>query len=243
MEIKDIIRHSEWWRRAQQTPDRHYEPTSGVSLAGHLEAVLRNLRSLLFPAAEQDYASALSQVLIGYGFDLTEVWEVLAPVALLHDIGKLDEDKELDIRHPLTGKTVEKRHPIAGVCAALAVLPEGLMFRARILALIEDHDTPYSWYTQYLRTGQVPGRKAWARLDRGIDPQEDGTGIILLSLFKIADTDGHEDMADVPWFIEQANTHYLREKGKWLPVPDVEDVKSLSESGPGSPDAVGGRTA
>jgi hypothetical protein len=45
-------------------------------LADHLEAVLRNIRSLLFPAAEQDYASTLSQVLGGYGFNLTEVYKL-----------------------------------------------------------------------------------------------------------------------------------------------------------------------
>jgi hypothetical protein len=36
MEVQDIIRHSELWRRAQETPDRHYEPGSQVSLADHL---------------------------------------------------------------------------------------------------------------------------------------------------------------------------------------------------------------
>jgi MoxR-like ATPase len=32
------------------------------------------------------------------------------------------------------------------------------------------------------------------------------------------------------WFIEQANTHYLREKGKWLPLPDLGAVRRLSHS-------------
>ncbi len=49
---------------------------------------------------------------------------------------------------------------------------------------------------------------------------------MLLSIFKMADTDGHEDLADVPWFIEAANANYLHEKGKDLPIPDRAAIES-----------------
>ena len=192
--VETVIRESEWWRRAQEMLDRHYDPS--------------------------------------------DVAELLEPVALLHDIGKTKDDKETEGEHPITGKAVKMRHPIMGVIAAMEILPNDLAGRDTILALIEEHDTPYSWYRQFRKTGQVPKRKSWARLDRKIDPQEDGTGLVLLSVFKLADIDGHENVEDVPWFMEQAHAHYLREKGKWLPVPERDVIQSLAGpadwAGPGS---------
>ncbi len=82
---------------------------------------------------------------------------------------------------------------------------------------------------QFQRSGQIPKRKSWARLDRKIDPREDGMGLILLSVFKLADIDGHADVSDVPWFIDQVNQSFLREKGKWLPVPDQSSIQRLEQ--------------
>jgi len=99
-----------------------------------------------------------------------------------------------------------------------------------VLALAEEHDTPFSWYMQFRKTGQVPKRKSWARLDRKINAKEDGSGLMLLAVFKLADIDGHENIDDVIWFFKQAFENYLREKGKWLPIPDRKAIMSLSST-------------
>ncbi len=62
-----------------------------------------------------------------------------------------------------------------------------------------------------MRSGQIPKGNSWARLDRAIDDREDGPGIILLCVFKLADIDGHEDVDDVVWFFEQTYSSYLRQ--------------------------------
>jgi len=145
-------------------------------------------------------------------------------------VGKTREDKHAEEVHPLTGKTVKMRHPIVSVMAALELLPGTLPRRDTILALIEKHNVPWSWYMQFRKTGQIPKPKAWARLDRRIDSQGDGTGLVLLSLFKLADVHGHRTIEDVPWFVGQANDNYLREKGKGIPIPDLEVIQSLMSS-------------
>lgn len=232
MDIETAIKDSEWWQRAKQMPDRHYDPDAGVSLADHLEAVFRNVRHLCSPEPAHDYFAQLRATVESTGLTYMVVSDVLTPVALLHDIGKTREDKEAEIEHPITGKSVRKRHPVVGVTAALELLPDVLDHRDTIVALVDEHDTPYSWYVQFRRSGQVPKRKSWARLDRKISPQEDGTGIMLLCLFKMADIDGHDDVQDVSWFVDKANDNYLRQKGRWLPVPAPGAVESLSKPGP-----------
>jgi hypothetical protein len=229
MNVESAIRSSEWWRQAVEMPDRHYDLSAGVSLADHLEAVLRNLQSLHQAGERHEYFSQLNQALAGAGLVLLDAVNLLTPVALLHDIGKTKEDKSDEGEHPITGKAVKMRHPIVSVFAALELLPGGLDRRNTILALIEEHDTPYSWYMQFQKTGQIPKRKSWLRLDRKIDSREDGTGLVLLSLFKLVDVDGHENVDDVTWFFEQAYINYLREKGKWLPVPDQAVIQSLKK--------------
>lgn len=230
MNVEKAIRSSEWWRQAQIMPDRHYDPSAGISLADHLEAVLRNLRFLLRSEGTHEYFSSLHQSFAGADLGLLDAVNFLVPVALLHDIGKTKEDKSAEGEHPLTGKAVKMRHPVVSVIAALELLPSTLAGRDTILALIDEHDTPYSWYMQFQKTGQIPKRKSWARLDRKIDSREDGTGLILLSLFKLVDIDGHENVEDVTWFFEQAYINYLREKGKWLPVPDQAAILSFMDS-------------
>ena len=51
----------------------------------------------------------------------------------------------------------------------------------------------------------------------------------MLVLFKLADVDGHESVEDACWFVEQANSNYLNQKGKWIPVPTPEDIKQLEQ--------------
>ena len=77
-------------------------------------------------------------------------------------------------------------------------------------------------------------------MDRKIDARENGTGIVLLSVFKLADIDGHENVDDVLWFVEQAYINYLREKGKWLPVPGQDAVWSVMDSTSEQKNSAGG---
>ncbi len=203
--------------------------SAGVTLADHLQRVYRNLHLML--SSEEisgGYFAELRQALVKDGFDLNSLLAILEPVALLHDIGKTKEDKKADCEHPLTHKAVKMRHPIVSLIAALETLPESQEHRDTILALVEEHDTPFSWYMQFQRSGQIPGRKSWSQLDRRIEPREDGSGLVLLSIFKLADVDGHENVEDVPWFIELANSNLLQEKGKWVPVPDRTTIQDLA---------------
>lgn len=224
------IKFSTWWREAEAMPDRHYDPSEGVTLADHLEAVERNLSFLDSSQTTSADFPSLRKALDAIEFDVSAALRILRPVALLHDIGKVKEDKSATAEHPLTGKSVTLRHPVVGVMAAVEILPDNAPHREAILALIEEHDTPYAWYRQFQSTGQIPGRKSWAKLDRKIDPRGNGDGLILLALFKLADIDGHEDVHDVVWFLDQANRNLLNELEKPLPVPDESAVRQFNSS-------------
>jgi hypothetical protein len=229
MNAEEAIRKSPWWREAQGMPDRHYDESAGVTLADHLHRVHENLRLVLSSDGLDGYFEELRQALANMGLNPGAMLDVLRPVALLHDIGKTREQKDVEGEHPLTQKAVKMRHPIVGLLAAIDTLPEDQENRDTVLVLVEEHDTPFSWYMQFQRSGEIPKRKSWARLDRKIDPREDGTGLILLSVFKLADIDGHADVSDVPWFIDQVNQSFLREKGRWLPVPDQSSIQRLEQ--------------
>jgi len=208
-------------------PDRHYDVSENVSLADHLDAVHGNLGFLKGLSGYHSYYGDLVGAIRALGQTAEQLLELLGPVALLHDIGKVSEDKEAKGDHPITGKPVKLRHPIVGLQAAIEILPADLPNLDSIFALVEEHDTPFSWYMNFVKSGQAPKRKSWAKLDRSIDPSENGSGILALAVFKLADIDGHENVDDVVWFFEQANTVYLSEKGKWLPVPSEEAIRSL----------------
>lgn len=228
--MEERIRQSEWWREAEGMPDRHYDELDGVALTDHLQHVQANACLALSPC-DRGYFAELQTALVRAGIDPDDARETLSLVALLHDIGKTREDRHAKGEHPLTRKPVEMRHPIVSLIAALELLPEGLENRGTMLALVEEHDTPFSWYRQFRHSGQIPKPGSWARLDREIDPRGDGTGLLLLSVFKLADIDGHESVEDVVWFIEQANANLLREKGKEIPVPDEETIRDLEKRG------------
>jgi len=228
MDLHDLITASSWWQRAERMPDRHHPADASITLADHLAAVHDTLEFLTDPAAHHPYFADLAAALQAMALDPAWLHGLLAPVALLHDIGKVSEDENELGPHPLTGELVELRHPVLSVRAALEILPANLAHRDRILALVEQHDTPYAWYTGTLRGGSAPpGAAAWSRLDRRLDPREDGTGIVALAVFKLADVDGHAVVDDVAWFIDQANRTYLAARRKPLPVPDAEAVRSL----------------
>jgi hypothetical protein len=225
MNAEAAILSSRWWQAAAAMPDRHRPGDTRFSVADHLEAVRANLARLLAPGPAEGFRRDLAASLAALGLPPAEVLAVLTPVALLHDIGKPAEEKEAEMSHPLTGRPVPKRHPVLGLVAGLEILPAGFPRRETILALVEEHDTPYAWYRQFRATGQLPGRKGWGRLDEKVAGKRDGTGIALLAVFKMADIDGHEDTADVPWFTEQANAAYLAPLGRPLPVPAAADLR------------------
>jgi hypothetical protein len=229
-DAEEIIRNSEWWDWASKIHDRHYDESENVYLTDHLNSVLNNCKTLLDKELSTEYIMNLQIALESCGLCADSVLPILTSVALLHDIGKAKEDKETEIPHPLTGKSVKKRHPVASVIAAIEILPKDLDNRDQILVLIDEHDTPFSWYMNYDKTGQVPSEKAWNRLDRKINEKADGTGMLLLSLFKLADIDGHEDVADVIWFLEQANENCLIIKGKEIPVPNKAEIEQIGKA-------------
>lgn len=235
------VRASTWWRSATIYQDRHYPPEAGISLADHLEAVAGNLMGLLgvdaAPAeAAKRYSEELRQSVLAQGLSVERVARLLHPVALLHDIGKTADDPDETIEHPLTGVPRPKRHPLVSLCAAAELLPQDLIDRSAILALIELHDEPYAWYRQFRRSGQMASPKAWRRLDRKIDPEQEGRGLVLLAIFRLVDTDGHDDLADVLWFINGANQNLLDRLGRSLPVPTLEEVAALDRLRSDRPD-------
>lgn len=229
--MEQRIRKSAWWREAESLPDRRYDELEGVALTDHLQRVHANARLALSSGRIGGYFADLRQSLVKAGADPDAMLRILSLVALLHDIGKTREDRHAEGEHPLTHKRVEMRHPILSLIAALEILPEDLENRDTVLALVEHHDTPFSWYMQFRRSGQIPKREAWVRLDRKIDPRADGTGLLLLAVFKLADIDGHETVEDVIWFVGQANANLLLEKGKSIPVPDQETIRELEQRG------------
>ena len=230
MEIETARRESKWWDLATRTLDRHFTPSAGVYLADHLLAVRENVKRVLSPSAQDEYFRDLHAAVRRAGRDLDEAGEILRPVALLHDIGKALDDRMANFRHPLTGELVKKRHAFVSLQAALELLPPEIEHRATMLALIEEHDRPFYWYRRYHRSGQMPESEEWTRLDRKIDPAGDGTGLVLMCLFRLADVHGHFDLSDVPWFIAHANHAYLDTAAKHLPVPETNMLRSIRDS-------------
>lgn len=220
-DVETRIRTSAWWRDACAMPDRHHPSGSGVFVADHLNSVHDRVSRILLHDAQDDYVPLLRSALAADGLDPSVLHDVLAPTALLHDIGKTRDDRLRRVIHPLTGKPVRLRHPVASVGAAIEILAPDTPHRATILALIDQHSTPYGWHTDFRKTHTLPRHASWVKLDERMDERADGTGLTLLCLFKMADVDGHGSVEDVPWFVHHANVMVLREHGRWLPIPSV----------------------
>ncbi len=73
----ELIKQSQWWREAQEMPDRHYEESAGVSLADHLESVHANLRLLLSPDGLDGYFVQVRQALPNAGSSRFSFFSVL----------------------------------------------------------------------------------------------------------------------------------------------------------------------
>lgn len=102
MNIETMIKSSTWWQLARQMPDRHHDPSSGISIADHLQATHNNLRALLRPNPSHPFLVALHRALVGAGLELEGLGEMLTPVTLLHDIGKVREEDPRGRAHPPT---------------------------------------------------------------------------------------------------------------------------------------------
>ena len=69
-----LIRQSDWWTQAVETPDRHYPVEQNVSLADLLEAVHGMLARLLVADPPSQYFETLRQSLTSYGLELSETF-------------------------------------------------------------------------------------------------------------------------------------------------------------------------
>ncbi len=234
-DLENNILASSWWAAAERTADRHGLSGAGATVADHLLAVHRMVELLLqSDDAVDPYVGELRRRLDGAGVPATVAAD-LRIVALLHDIGKPREDKQETTVHPLSGKRVPRRHPVVGAGAALELIPDSFSRKDLIAALVAKHGTGWSWYRQWASSGQVPSRKAWRRLDRGLPAGREGLGVVHLVLFKLADVDGHVDLQDVRWFVRRANQALLDDLDLSLPVPDLEALERLRTSVTGRP--------
>lgn len=220
---------SDWWKRAKLYPDRHFPIESGLMLSNHLVSVMNNSARIFNPEPENDFYEKLYVYLLDTGFDLSRCKEILIIVSLLHVIGKPQDNKEEEVEHPIKKVLVRKRHPVLGVCSAIEILKEQSDYteeeKTIIYNLIDEHDTPFSWFKQFEKTQIIPEFKSWKKLDNKIAPlRNDNLGIILLALFKLADIDGHENLADMLWFFERLNEKYLNQLGKPMPIPAENDM-------------------
>jgi hypothetical protein len=96
--------------------------------------------------------------------------------------------------------------------------------KSRIYNLIEEHDTPFALYRQFVKMNQVPGFKSLKRLNDRIDSRE-GVGLLYLLIFKLADIDGHKTIEDVTWFFKATKENYFDRIGVVLPIPMESDVR------------------
>ncbi len=71
MDLEKITLDSSWWASAQQAPDRHYPPDSGVSVADHLLGVHKMVQLLLERATGDPYLCQLRQRLDAIGMPAT----------------------------------------------------------------------------------------------------------------------------------------------------------------------------
>ena len=225
--IHHKILRSSWWHRATQCVDSHYSNTCGVMLVDHLLAVYENVDSI-FNGSQNKFLQELFGFVELLGLDKTKIHNELKLVALLHDIGKTEDDKTVSVPHPLFGYSTIKRHSVVGVYAAMEILGTEHSLSAeeksKIFAVIEEHDVSFGLFKEYKSTGNLPSRQRWHELNSKISHQH-GAGLIYLLIFKLADIHGHANIEDVTWFYQNANETYFREFGLELPIPHESDIR------------------
>lgn len=225
--LEDKIKSSYWWQKADLTTDSHYTNESGVMLTHHLLAVYENVRAIFQQPATGFYGSLFK--LIGQlQLDIKDVEAELRLIALLHDIGKIAEDKTLVIPHPLTGKPAHKRHGLVGLMAAIEILANDFCDmpakRNRIYRTVELHDISYGLFREYNTIKIIPAFERWAYINNKIHPVP-CVGLLYLLIFKLADIHGHANIADVLWFYHTVNENYFKELNTILPIPEECDIR------------------
>ena len=225
LEIK--IKNSLWWKNAADTIDSHYSNSSDVMLSHHLMAVHNNIEAIFNKPAVGFYGKMFGLIPL-LKLNAEEVKEELKIAALLHDIGKPGEDKELVIPHPLTGKPAHKRHGLVSLMAAIEIIGTDLdqvpEKRNRIYRTVELHDMSWGLFKEYLDTGSLPEKERWNYINNKIHNLTGG-GLLYLLLFKLADVHGHAKIHDVTWFYNTVKEHYFDLLNIELPIPTEADIR------------------
>ncbi|MEI6946222.1 hypothetical protein V9K67_03400 [Paraflavisolibacter sp. H34] len=225
--LSEKIRQSSWWVRAGHCVDSHFSAASGVMLADHLNAVTAKTRKI-FSNRQSPFLAELFGLFPLLGMDKAQVREELKLVSLLHDLGKIEDDKTKLVLHPVHKYLTCKQHAIVSVFAAMDILGDEPSLSAgekrRIYALIEEHDVSYGLYKEWRQTGQMPSFARWRELNDKISDRE-GVGLLYLLVFKLADTHGHRCIFDVVWFFNAVKTHYFDLLGLNLPLPQASDIR------------------
>lgn len=221
------IRRSVWWRRASTCVDPHYSNTSGVMLVDHLTAVTENVERI-FTARHLSFLTRLFLVVEDMGLSKEKIREELKIAAMLHDIGKTEDDKSITMPHPLDGHLTIKRHSVVGVFAAKDIFHHCDLLteeeKSIIYSVIEEHDVPYGLFREYKQQRKRPSFECWQELNDRVCAQP-GVGLMYLLLFKLADVHGHCNIEDVIWFFESVSKTYFSALGLQLPVPRESDIR------------------
>jgi hypothetical protein len=225
--IKPVIFASNWWTKAAICPDRHYDPSSGIMLTDHLLAVYAYLDQI-FQFDKHIFLQKIFHLLAYLGLEKEQVYYELGVVALLHDIGKTEDDKSQYVEHPLTNHIVINRHSVVGVKAAIDILQPYEVLnneqRQRIYWIIEQHDISYGLFREFKKYGTVPSFTTWDIINNNINAKP-GAGLIYLLIFKLADIHGHANIEDVIWFYNTVNEHYFHHYNIDLPIPQEKDIR------------------
>lgn len=225
--LEEKIRQSDWWMQASQTVDCHHSNNSGVMLTHHLESVYEHVGRIFQQPAIGFYARMFS-LMQALSMDPKEVEAELKIVALLHDIGKLKEDKSVLMAHPITGKPAHRRHGIVGLMAAMEIIGADLEThpprQLRIYRTIELHDISYGLFREFNQTGSLPQQDRWTKINHKIHSIP-AAGLMYLLLFKLADIHGHHSIHDVVWFYETVQWQYFQPLGLELPIPTEKDIR------------------
>lgn len=225
--LEQNIKASNWWAKASHTIDSHYTNTSNVMLTHHLEAVHSNLIEI-FKQPETGFIGKLFTLAKHLNLHKEQLLNELKIVALLHDLGKTEEDKSQIIPHPITGKPAHLRHGLVSLMASMEIIGATIIAfpqqQNSIYRAVELHDMSYGLYRDFLQKNSLPSTERLQKINDKIHPKE-GAGLMYLLLFKLADIHGHANLGDVIWFYNIANEIYFQKLGLELPIPNEKDIR------------------
>jgi HD domain len=225
--LEQQIQQSHWWQKACSCPDRHYHATHGIMLTDHLLAVT-HLVEQIFTNQSNHFLQEMFLLIEALGLDKRKIRDELVLVALLHDIGKTEDDKSQYVVHPLTKQIVINRHSVVGVKAAKEILDDSpllsLAEKKRIYWIVEQHDISYGLFREFKKDGLEPDYATWQIINNNIHPVP-GAGLLYLLIFKLADIHGHANIEDVIWFYKTVFQHYFKAECIRLPIPKETDIR------------------